>query len=341
MYLRALPPELIDGVGSGAFKVAGSIIKNTSNGQIVGHLQETGAMDIVLKGATGVATGNPLAMADTAAGVGTLVQNEQIKARLTEVQSSLSLVQGMQVANLAVAGLGIGVSIAGFALMLKKMKGIETQIRDIDSKIEAVTDERRNDELQTVMSDIRNDLTIVDTLPSRKNKATAAETAQRELARSAGRLEGVFRRDVEAMERNHATREGIERLWNVSSMIRLCHEAGQRALFTIDDVKLAAEYSERQAESLLRLAEGVSADALTRSYAAAGGSADDFVARRADILPASAALHKALTGSVTAITAQADLARRLDESGAKGSLYLKELDEETREPLLFLPATAE
>lgn len=57
-----------------------------------------------------------------AAGTASIVKNEQIKSRLATVQSSLALVPNLQIGTLAVSGLGLGVSVAGLAAMLKRLK---------------------------------------------------------------------------------------------------------------------------------------------------------------------------------------------------------------------------
>jgi len=58
--------------------------------------------------------GNPVvAFANLGLGAASVIQNQQIKSRLVEVQSSLAVLQNLQIGTLAVSGLGLGVSVVG------------------------------------------------------------------------------------------------------------------------------------------------------------------------------------------------------------------------------------
>lgn len=120
VLLREIPASLIAGVQAGELKVYGSIIRSLSTGQIVGHLQETSAFSRIaahaLGGMPGVGT-----LTDIGGHAVSYVQNEQIKA-------ALSVVQGLQIANLALGAVGIGVSVAGFAIVARKIAGLEAKL---------------------------------------------------------------------------------------------------------------------------------------------------------------------------------------------------------------------
>lgn len=120
VLLREIPASLIAGVQAGELKVYGSIIRSLSTGQIVGHLQETSALSRIaaqsLGGMPGVGT-----LADIGGHAVSYVQNEQIKA-------ALNVVQSLQVANLALGAVGIGVSVAGFAIVARKIAGLEAKL---------------------------------------------------------------------------------------------------------------------------------------------------------------------------------------------------------------------
>ena len=126
VLLRQVPDQLLSGVGSGQFKVYGSIIRSLADGRIVGHLQET-------SGFTRLAL-MPATLPLQAVGLGldvvghslSFVQNEQIKA-------AVSVVHQLGIANLAVATAGIGISVAGFALLSAK-------IGQVEAKVDAMTD---------------------------------------------------------------------------------------------------------------------------------------------------------------------------------------------------------
>ncbi|MFP5511157.1 MAG: hypothetical protein ACLGIP_18735, partial [Alphaproteobacteria bacterium] len=77
----------------------------------VGFLQETGMLQTILSSVMN-SGGNPVVgFANLGLGAASVIQNQQIKSRLAEIQSSLVMLQNLQLGTLAVAGLGLGVSV--------------------------------------------------------------------------------------------------------------------------------------------------------------------------------------------------------------------------------------
>jgi hypothetical protein len=133
VLLREVPEHLAAGVSSGEFRVYGSIIRSLTSGRIVGHLQETSALTDM----AGVLLGAPASLPLQASGLTidaightvSYVQNEQIKA-------ALGVVQTMQAANLVLGAAAIGISIAGFAILSKKLSHVERKVDALDSKLD-------------------------------------------------------------------------------------------------------------------------------------------------------------------------------------------------------------
>jgi hypothetical protein len=123
--LRQIPKEFLVGIATGDYRVLGSVIQSVGSGRIIGHLQETSAL-ISLLGSP------PLMLAEMGLQVADVVQNEQIKA-------AISVVQSLQVASLALGGISIGVSIAGTALLVRRIAKIETKIDAIMPELAAIT----------------------------------------------------------------------------------------------------------------------------------------------------------------------------------------------------------
>lgn len=341
--LYKIPEALVTGVASGNYKLVGAVIQEAVTGRILGHVQQTGALDQILKlaipalGAAHPALGAAVVAAQTLASGVSLVQNEQIKSRLAAVQSSLGLIQNMQVASLAVSGLGLGVSVVGFAVMHQRLNGIATHMKTLDSKIEKITADRRSDDLRGIFADIASELDTVETLSTRVNKTNAAEAAQRGLAQSAGRLEDQFRRQADKVQTAAATTSDLEMLWSLAAAIRLCHEAGLQALFTVNELATAQELSARQASRFFDLSQPLSPDALARLCASGAKSAEEATAARRAALPQAEHLVRGLRDSVASIGSQSELAAQLLAKGITGPQYLGEVAEEKSEPLLYLP----
>lgn len=125
-------PEIIDGIKSGLFKVWGGVVRyaagHPKGGQIVGHLQFPG---------------------DAAQAAEQIAQLQQA---LGGVEGALGVLQNLQYANLALSGLNLAVSIAGFAIVCKKLNGISEQLQQqsekLDVLIEMAADVKAREELR-------------------------------------------------------------------------------------------------------------------------------------------------------------------------------------------------
>ncbi|MFJ3449560.1 hypothetical protein ACIPM0_15260 [Pseudomonas sichuanensis] len=111
-------PEIIEGIKSGLFKVWGGVVRyaagHPKGGQIVGHLQFPGD-------ATQAA--EQLAM---------------LQQTLSGVEGALGVLQSLQYANLALSGLNLAVSVAGFAIVCKKLNGISEQLQRQSEKLDVL-----------------------------------------------------------------------------------------------------------------------------------------------------------------------------------------------------------
>ena len=107
ILLRTVPEHLMAGVSSGQLEVLGSIIRSTSSGKIVAHLQEAAPLaNLLARAPLDLATA-PVDLAAQAIQIG---QNEQIKAGIDALRE-------LQTAGLVLNAASIGVSVAGFAML--------------------------------------------------------------------------------------------------------------------------------------------------------------------------------------------------------------------------------
>lgn len=125
-------PEIIEGIRSGLFRVWGGVVRYAAGhprgGQIVGHLQFPG---------------------DAAQAAEQLAKLQQT---LSGVEGALGVLQNLQYANLALSGLNLAVSVAGFAIVCKKLNGISEQLNQqsekLDVLIEMARDAKAREELR-------------------------------------------------------------------------------------------------------------------------------------------------------------------------------------------------
>lgn len=111
-------PEIIEGIRSGLYHVWGGVVRyaagNPRGGQIVGHLQFPG---------------------DAAQAAEQLAKLQQA---LGGVEGALGVLQNLQYANLALSGLNLAVSVAGFTIVCKKLNGISEQLHQQSEKLDVL-----------------------------------------------------------------------------------------------------------------------------------------------------------------------------------------------------------
>lgn len=149
ILLRSIPEHLLSGVSSGQLEVLGSIIRSTSTGKVVAHLQEAAPLANLLARSPLDLVTAPLDLAAQAIQIG---QNEQIKA-------GISALRELQTAGLVLNAASIGISVAGFAMLNRKIDALQADIGavhsaldGIDSKLDALCEERWERDRQSLMT---------------------------------------------------------------------------------------------------------------------------------------------------------------------------------------------
>lgn len=157
LLLRQVPPELADALHAGALKLFGSVLRDTSSGRIAGFLQETGAARQVASALGNVSpldltpVGAAMRVADLGMAAAGLRQGEQIKAQLGVVTS-------LGVGNLLLTGVGIGVSVAGFAILSARIGAIGRKVDGVADALSALArsvDGLRRDRIAEQLTDLK------------------------------------------------------------------------------------------------------------------------------------------------------------------------------------------
>ncbi len=135
ILLREVPETLLAGVQTGEFRIYGSIIRSVRTGRIAGHLQETSgltslASQLLTSPATLPLQGVGLGV-DLLGHAATYVQNEQIK-------TAIGVLHNLQLGNAALGAAGIGVSVAGFAVLSAKIDRVETKLDSLSQRVDAI-----------------------------------------------------------------------------------------------------------------------------------------------------------------------------------------------------------
>jgi hypothetical protein len=120
-----VPARFLAQFAAGSVIRIGTTLRDKGTMQIVAHLQEAA----LLPAAIGTGLPGGLLLAATQA-----VQGVMFSSRLARVQQALAVVQGLNVATLAVGVVGLGVSTAGFALVNQRLGNIEKQLGTMQAK---------------------------------------------------------------------------------------------------------------------------------------------------------------------------------------------------------------
>lgn len=135
LLLRKVPEHFAAGVSSGELRVYGSVIRSLVTGRIVGHLQETSGLGGLVANLLTAPASLPMQasglLVDAAGHSISYAQNAQIGRMLGGLQS-------MQLTGLVLGTAAIGVSIAGFAVLSRKLDRIETKLDSIEPKLHEI-----------------------------------------------------------------------------------------------------------------------------------------------------------------------------------------------------------
>ena len=333
--LYQIPASLISAVNSGKAELFGAVIKEVTTGQILGHVQQTSALNSLMnwgvQGAGNLVSGGFLPLNAL-----TVFQNLQIQKNLEKLQESAVFLQHLQIGNLALSGAGLGVSVVGFAMVLSRLKSIQSNLDKIHAKIDEVTNDRRNDALNTLFATIEADVNNVRYLSDHPNPATSADALQHNLIRSARELEGILKREIDLKGKDSLPIEQLERLWALIAALRICQEAAIHALFYADHLNIAVKLAHDEAERLVKLLSQVTPDELSRLVARREQDWEKSITLRQKAFQQANLLTQGMMGSTIAMAGQSSLAQTLVDNGESGRAFLDAAQAESQQPLLFV-----
>lgn len=146
LFLRQIPAALEAGIRSGDLAVYGSVIRSPATGQIAGFLQEAGGLSRI----TEALSAGPLAPLKLVGDAIQVVQNVQIKGGIARLEQGVEVLNQLGVANLALGAVGIGVSVAGFAVMSHKIDGMRADVRALGDKLDELLDAFARDRTERI-----------------------------------------------------------------------------------------------------------------------------------------------------------------------------------------------
>jgi len=133
----AIPSQFAAGIADGSIVRIGAILKDSSSGQVLAHVQETGLTHALLKGVAS-SPFSPISALSSS------ISNVQL-AHVTKLVEGLQI---LQYASIGASVAGLGVSAVGFVLMNKKLNKIQDQIAKMSAQMNLHFEEIKERELR-------------------------------------------------------------------------------------------------------------------------------------------------------------------------------------------------
>ncbi|TDE39836.1 hypothetical protein [Antarcticimicrobium sediminis] len=307
----------------------GAILKDTETGRIVAHMQETGFLNQLAN----LPANAFLSPVSTLSSVASNYQLYRVDQKITAMQQMLSGLQSMQIANLALAGLGIGISVAGFAVIKSRIDKVSTKIDNLESLISREFEDQRLRELKNLEADLDGQLDHAE-------EGWTSTDGLRIWTRVADRLNDMVYYYPKLIEEHLAAQTPDLKLAGyLLERYRVLAATRVECLVLIGELESARDFSRRFMARNARLLDPVSPLDLARRRAATaeGDALTREAAFRREIEPArqfTAAIREFQDLSET----RPLLIETLIEKRLNGRDYIEQLRAEKETPLLLLPA---
>ncbi len=291
---------------------SGALLRDSSTGRIVAHLQETGALRKVLQ--TGLSF-DPTG----ATGLIGIAQNAAISHKLNAMQAMMGTMQTLQIAALASSVIGIGVTAASTAMILRRLDQVDKSLGGIEASVAGLPSKWREMNLRSKVVAVRTALERLqeaEVRPDAKDVITAVEERMSFVFDElhSGLAEVVIEARVDA---------GLVRALLAS--LALCGGAQIKSLLWLDMKEAAELRAHHQCVKLQNLAFLMPRDLMVGRFEGdqktALGISKDFSEVR------------------LRIASQPSLARTLIARGINGREYIERVEQEESEPYLLLAPT--
>ena len=258
----SVPLQYLAQLDAGELVRYGTIFKDVSDGRIVAHLQQTGMFDQVLGaavsglGQVAQSGGNPLNMFT---GLATVVQNQQIKGQLTSLTQMVGSLETLGLVSSIASIAGIGVTVASTAILMQRIKGIESGIQRMEVKIGGIADHLNKVDLHKALRRVEDTMEKLSEAPYRKSAAGTAKV----LSDVEENLRSSFNELVEGA-RVFISLEVLdeELLLILIAGLATCSAAQSKTLVWLDEVSLAASRAQNQSQKLNDLARLMPVDVI-------------------------------------------------------------------------------
>ena len=334
--LMAFPEHLrAEAAAKTVYRVGALIFRHGQSG-IVGHVTEAGGLEQVAS----MLASAPLAATPTGFAVkaaGAAVQAYSVHQN--RILGELSTLKSLQLGGLVLSGVGIGVSIAGFALLARKIDAVRAEVAAMGESLERI--ERKLDAfsqrlIDAEFADLRTACEQVDEAWSLPDKAAQ----WREAARDLHALQNRFAKNVRQLLAERRPAEALP----FATAYALAGSTRVTSRLAAGNDEAAREASRAFGRELASLTAPVGAGDLLRAGlrdAALTPSSNDYVPEAERRRPQAIAQATQLREQEALAASQPLTLAALSEQGISGRAWLERARAETEAALLFLPSSAE
>ena len=230
-----VPAELLGRVASGDLIRYGTILKDAGTGQIVKHLQETGAAQSVLSSLSS----GPFAPVSILADVIGAGANVYAGIKIDQLKEMIETLQSLQVATLGVSLAGVGVSVAGFYYMHKRFNALEDRLDELSEAIKVGFESLGH-------RDMRKQLQLTKSLLQRAQQAPALSDPRPEYSEVAARLadqSAYFEGEIAFIVKTNGPID-LELFQQMCQMLMLCNSVRIDYRIRTNELKHALAVSE-------------------------------------------------------------------------------------------------
>lgn len=225
-----IPAKFAAGLAENTLERFGGIIKNTANGQIVAHLQETGVANKLLSDG-GLSLISPLNPASCITSISSVASNIQ----LVQIKSMLNTMQMLQFASLGTAIVGIGVCAIGFTKMNSRFDQTQRQISDLSCHIDEKFHQLELNKFRQHKSKVTGLLDEAELawsyLDSKKKWKEVSDSLVQEASYYLGEVENLLNLDK--------FDEGV--FLNLINLLALCNSARFKCLILAEELEAAKQ----------------------------------------------------------------------------------------------------
>lgn len=227
--LFEVPAKFASGMADGSIVRIGTLLKDSMSGQILSHVQETGLAQKLLSNAS-LLPFTPLSALD-------LASSGYASVQLHQLQTMVEGMQLLQYANIGLAASGLGVSVLGFMLINKKLKGLERDIAQLSAKMD-----RHFQELAE--KHLRHKFANIYVLFERAEQASFLRSPAQEWLTIEGQLamqSGFLRSEIG----HHLTQNNFNSDWfnKMTSALAMCNAARIQCLLQANEMAAAQHAS--------------------------------------------------------------------------------------------------